>query len=194
MATQQAGCACRTLSGLTGLRRAQSVHSWLAWALRPQRLCLPKPKRDKRLKLEPQHADCSSQHLPSSAANPPQCMVQPPNPALGGVVIQRCGQLSYHSASASTDSGQQATPHFPPQHPKIASRPQCVRESANAEPVQSQHAGEPSQGGPSAGHCEGAGRQRKLALLWRVKMNECVDASPLVLMQRQLIEGKVTNR
>ena len=41
MATQQAGCACRTLSGLTGLRRAQSVHSWLAWALRPQRLVCP---------------------------------------------------------------------------------------------------------------------------------------------------------
>ena len=117
---------------------------------------------------------------------------QPPEPALGGIVIQRCGQLSHHRASASNDSGQRTMPHAV--HAETARQPHRLHEPANAEPVQRQRTGEPSLDGPAAGCCEGKDMQRRLVLLWRVKMKDCVDASPVVLMQRHVVAGKVTMR
>ena len=74
---------------------------------------------------------------------------------------------------------------------ETARQPHCL---ANAEPVQCQYSRQPSQDGPAAGCCESRDMQRKLVMLWRVKMSDCVDASPVVLMQRHVVAGKVTMR
>ncbi len=155
----------------------------------------PEARREKRLRLEVQHADCNSQQPPASAAKraerPPP---QPPDPGLGGVSIQRCGQLRYHTTSASSDSRQHSSPPSLHQPAEAATRPEAVQGSRSAEQQQSQHTGEPSQDVPSASSRVGADRQRKLTLQWRVKMKECVDASPLILVQRHVVDGKVTTR
>ncbi len=152
-------------------------------------------QRDKRLKLETQRADCSSQQSPASSAGraqrPPP---QPPDPSLGGVSIQRCGQLRYHKASTSSGSSQHSSPQSLFLHAEPATRPDSVHGSGNAEQQQCQHGVEPSQGVYSAKSHEGTDRQGTLKLQWRVKMKKCVDASPLILMQRHVVDGQLTAR
>ena len=155
----------------------------------------PEAQCHKGLKLETQRGDHSSLQSPASAAKhaqrPPP---QPPDPSLGGVSIQRCGQLRYHKASAGSDSTQHSSPQSPHQHAEAAAQPESVRRFGNAEQRQRQHAGESSQGIPSTSSHADSDRQGTLTLQWRVKMKECVDASPLILMQRHMVDGQLTPR
>ena len=161
----------------------------------PAAASLPEVQSDKRLKLKTQHADCSSRQSPASSAQraqrPPP---QPPDPSLGGVSIQRCGQLRYHKASTSSASGQHSSPQSSNQPTEAATRPEAVHGSVNIEQQHCQHAGEPSQGITSASSHVGVESQKTLKLQWRVKMKECVDASPLILMQRHVVDGQLTTR
>ena len=153
--------------------------------------------RYKSLRLDPEHTDNSSQQLSAPAAKQAQHWLQPPDPGLGGIVIQRCGQLNYHRASSADRAiQQQDVPHCSPQRAAEAPEPGGRRFSESAEQPLHQCPGCASQCGSSAGHdvLDGADGQRRLKMVWRVKMRECVDASAVVLMQRHIIEGKPAMR
>jgi hypothetical protein len=90
-----------------------------------------------------------SADMPAQSAGPPdQAAPLPPNPRLGGWVVQRCGQIRHH----------------PPAEP---SAKEGAAQTSNRD-------------GLGAGsRAEGT----ELCLHWRLRMRECVDASPLVLVQ-----------
>lgn len=145
-------------------------------------------------------------HSAQSAQHPGQ----PPNPALGGIAIRCCGQLSFHrppspSEHLSSTQDQIAGSHGHPARPKIPeSAPSAAQgEAENSEvgheksadtPPRMEQAGHFSRGGPKGGEPEGEGLRERLALVWRVKLKECVDASPVVLLQRMRLEGETSMR
>ena len=151
-------------------------------------------------------AENPRQQSQASSAEHAQQALQPPDPSLGGVAIQRCGQLSFHTASAppdhasatqasrpcqeSNETHRQAAQEYPSE---AVSSWSAHRLGESGQPV-CQHAGESSSDGHSAGQQEAFNRPKKLALQWRVKLRDCVDAAPQILLQRRLHEGALTMR
>ena len=155
---------------------------------------------------------------------------QPPCPALGGAVLQRCGLVSFHTASrtanapADLPSASTAAQPQPPQSGRISqamtnqpsadtaahlwgsiaadflqpaqagsARPAAAEQAVAAsqpqpDPAQALHLRGVAERPAVAAKPKGHGLEPKQAvaecrLEWRVKLRECVDASPLILIQ-----------
>lgn len=99
---------------------------------------------------------------------PDQAAVHPPDPSLGGWVLERCGQIRV----------------CPPAVPAAESPAQQGASGAGARwdacaSLLHQRAWGDSQGAQGDGERAG---ERRLELHWRVNLLECVDAPPLVLI------------
>ena len=131
---------------------------------------------------------------------------EPPDPSLGGIVIQSGGRVSFHRASkANTESLYWARPGSnAAQHPG-QDLPRCgPAETTQQVPLdarrqnqdglmRSKACGETvsGRGSPSQGSQAADGSQGKLALAWQVRLQGCVDASPVILLQPKL-QGRGT--
>lgn len=153
---------------------------------------------------------------PSSRAD---WMLTQPDPALGGVVLQRGGHISVCPSARvpSAEAAYEASAQFPEkhqtgasscpfpaaEHPGTAQLPQehsIAAISGLGESSALQHRSSASLGNSAEGQEDrrgaGGGRQllsgeqgdntldrRQCGVQWRVKMYECVDASPVILIQ-----------
>jgi hypothetical protein len=169
-----------------------------------------------------QHSDAQSSHMDPAAKRahdlenhlnaPAQCAQQAvcqPDPALGGISI-RCGaQLTCHRPSVSFGYTLPASrPHHDPgndraQHERPDSSSDGPAEAGpspgalSAESSQlpdGHHAGNLRKADPTNSKRKAASRQGALNLVWRVKLRECVDASPVVLLQRKVLGSELSTR
>lgn len=169
-----------------------------------------------------QHTDAQSSHMDPAAKRahdlenhlnaPAQCAQQEvcqPDPALGGISI-RCGaQLTCHRPSVSFGYSLPASrPHHDPgndraQHKRLntssdspaeAGLSQVALASESPQLPDNHHEGNLRKAVPTNSEREAASRQGALNLVWRVKLRECVDASPVVLLQRKILGSELSTR
>ena len=140
------------------------------------------------------------------AGNKAQQEGEPPDPSLGGIVIQSGGRVSFHKAArGNTESLSWARPdHNSTQRPGH-DLPSCrLAEATGQAPLNARRHNEDGlmqakawgeelsgRGSPSQGSQAADGSQRKLALAWRVRLQGCVDASPVILLQPK-VQGRGT--
>lgn len=169
-----------------------------------------------------QHSDAQSSHMGPAAerahhpethlsapAQRAQQAVCQPDPALGGISI-RCGaQLTCHRPSVSfehalpasrlhhdpgNDRAQQERPNSSSDSPAEAGPSQGALASECPQLPDGHHAGNLRKAEPTDSEREAASRQGALELVWRVKLRECVDASPVVLLQRKVLGSELSTR
>lgn len=166
-------------------------------------------KRPKLCGVSPE-ASANFASLPESAQRPAggkaQQKGEPPDPSLGGIVIQSGGRVSFHKAArGNTESLSWARPdHSSAQHPGH-DLPSCrLAEATGQAPLNARRHNEDGltqakawgetasgRGSRSQGSQAAAGSQGKLALAWRVRLKGCVDASPVILLQPK-VQGRGT--
>ena len=169
-----------------------------------------------------QHSGAQSSHMDPAAKRahdlenhlnaPAQCTQQEvcqPDPALGGISI-RCGaQLTCHRPSVSfghllRDSRLHQDPgNVRAQHERLnsssdspagAGLSQVALASESPQLPDGHHAGNLRKSDPTNSEREAASRQGALKLVWQVKLRECVDASPVVLLQRKVLGSELSTR
>ncbi|EIE25078.1 acetyl-CoA synthetase-like protein [Coccomyxa subellipsoidea C-169] len=138
---------------------------------------------------------------PDQAPGRADWTLTPPSPALGGMVLQRGGHVSVwprsgvFSAAATLASSAQ----FPLQLPQLAGSASeesgaPAHRSHTAAGVSTEDEGDrvAKKRGQATQHASGLGQGddvmegQERGVLWRVEMKECVDASPVILVQAAL--------
>ncbi len=141
---------------------------------------------------------------PDQAPGRADWTLTPPTPALGGMVLQRGGHVSvwpragvFSAAAALASSAQ-----LPLQLPQLAGSASEESEESGVPAHQSHTAagvstedegarmgekrGQATQHTSELGQGDDITERQERGVLWRVEMSECVDASPVILVQSAL--------
>ena len=138
---------------------------------------------------------------PSGAAYSPLKPPQPPSSALGGVVLQggcvtavrqgaaACGRSCDPAAAAAASfSASPGVEHAqPPAHVPHQQQPPSARGSTARAAAALAAKGEPAKDGQADRKTIGlAAGMRPLRCAWRVRLSECVDATPIIVAQPRM--------